>query len=627
MTVVASIGVLGIGRVDNKIHTFYEGSFSEAAVTIELRGALKTLENASLEYALVEYTPRRREIETSISGSLIPAVEQFLGEARAENDLETEGAESQETIARINRNWQRYLERYGPALFAADLEGQPAAAGKIKTVLDVLIADADLIAQDEAAEAANAIEDTSAFADSIRVGLMAATAIALLTALGIALLLTRRLVLRTREYSRFAAAVATGSFGERLELRGNDELTDLGELLNRMVDHRDAEQTQSVQRSEFTEAMQLTGSESDAHSLLKRHLERSIPGSDVTVLSRNNSADRLEPTTDVDAEDSIAEGLREARPEDCLAVRSGQAHRRDGTEALLTCKICGETQASACQPLLVGGEVIGSVLAIRETSLSESESEMMRGSVTQAAPLLANLRNLALAELRAGTDSLTGLPNQRASHETLQRMMAQSDRTRQPLSVLLLDLDHFKQVNDIFGHQAGDNVLAAVGVTLRSLVRDADFCGRFGGEEFIALLPDTDLAGAGLVAEKLRAGIEAIQVPAVKHDITISIGVATSPDHGVDVELIPRLADRALYAAKEAGRNRVELAPVSGRRAGIALTTRLGVTGWRHGYRLESDRELRNAVHGPADREVRGRRRPPGPPSGCSGEHRGSAQA
>jgi diguanylate cyclase (GGDEF)-like protein len=183
--------------------------------------------------------------------------------------------------------------------------------------------------------------------------------------------------------------------------------------------------------------------------------------------------------------------------------------------------------------------------------------------VTQAAPLLANLRNLALAELRAGTDALTGLPNQRASHETLQRMMAQSARTGQPLSLLLLDLDHFKKVNDVFGHAAGDNVLAAVGVTLRSSVRDADFCGRFGGEEFIALLPNTDLAGAGLVAEKIRAGVETIQVPAVHRDISISIGVATAPDHGVEVEVVSRRADRALYAAKEAGRNRVELAAVS----------------------------------------------------------------
>jgi diguanylate cyclase (GGDEF)-like protein len=561
MAAVASIGVLGVGRVEDKIQTFYEGTFSEAAVTVELSRALKSLENASLEYALIEERTTRRGIESSIPGELIPAVQQALDEAKGER---SEGIESQQAVERMQKNWQLYLERYGPALFAAGLDGEQAAAERIQVVLDRLLEDADLIAADEAEEAAEAIEATSAFADSIRVGLLAAAGIGLLVALGIALLLTRRLVLRTREYSRFAASVAGGGTGERLELRGNDELTDLGELLNRMVDHRDAEQVQAVQRSEFTEAMQLTGSESDAHNLLKRHLERSIPGSAVTVLSRNNSADRLEPTTAVDAEDSIAEGLSEARPDDCLAVRSGQAQRHDGSETLLTCKICGTTAASACQPLLVGGEVIGSVLACRETQISDSETETMRGSVTQAAPLLANLRNLALAELRAGTDALTGLPNQRASHETLKSMMAQSDRTRKPLSLLLLDLDHFKQVNDVFGHAAGDKVLTAVGVTLRSSIRVADFCGRVGGEEFIALLPDTDLAAAKEVAEKIRARVETIQVPAVKRDITISVGVATVPDHGVDVGAVSRLADRALYAAKTAGRNRVEVASVNG---------------------------------------------------------------
>ena len=184
----------------------------------------------------------------------------------------------------------------------------------------------------------------------------------------------------------------------------------------------------------------------------------------------------------------------------------------------------------------------------------------MRSSVVQAAPLLANLRNLAIAELRAGTDALTGLPNQRASHETMQRMTAQSDRAGQSLSVLLLDLDHFKQVNDVYGHAEGDNVLAAVGVTLRSTIREGDFCGRFGGEEFLILLPDTDLDSAGLVAEKIRASVERIQVPSVRREITISIGVATFPEHGTEATTVARIADRALYAAKEGGRNRVELA-------------------------------------------------------------------
>lgn len=208
--------------------------------------------------------------------------------------------------------------------------------------------------------------------------------------------------------------------------------------------------------------------------------------------------------------------------------------------------------------------MIGSVLARRDRPLSESQSETMRGSVVQAAPLLANLRNLALAERRAGTDALTGLPNQRASHETLKRMVAQAERVAQPLAVLLLDLDHFKQVNDVLGHAAGDSVLAAVGVALRSAIREGDFCGRYGGEEFIVLLPDTELSRADIVAEKIRAAIEAIEIPSVQRETTVSIGVAAVPTHATDAEAVARIADRALYSAKSAGRNRVELAPPTG---------------------------------------------------------------
>ncbi len=166
MAAVASIGVLGISRVESKIQAFYEGSFADAAVTVELRGSLKSLENASLEYALIEARPRRRELETSIPGSLVPAVERALGEAEAEEDASVEGAASQEALARIEKNWQRYLERYGPALFAAGFDGEQAAAEEIKTVLERLIADANLIAEDEAEEAAKAIEATGAFAEA-----------------------------------------------------------------------------------------------------------------------------------------------------------------------------------------------------------------------------------------------------------------------------------------------------------------------------------------------------------------------------------------------------------------------------------------------------------------------------
>ena len=95
--------------------------------------------------------------------------------------------------------------------------------------------------------------------------------------------------------------------------------------------------------------------------------------------------------------------------------------------------------------------------------------------------MLANLRNLAIAEARAATDALTGLPNQRACQDTLKRMLAHASRTMSPLSAVLLDLDHFKLINDRHGHNSGDDVLAAVGEVLAGCVRTSDFAGRYGG--------------------------------------------------------------------------------------------------------------------------------------------------
>jgi diguanylate cyclase (GGDEF)-like protein len=120
----------------------------------------------------------------------------------------------------------------------------------------------------------------------------------------------------------------------------------------------------------------------------------------------------------------------------------------------------------------------------------------------------------------------------------------------------MFDLDHFKQINDRFGHGKGDEVLAAVGAALGSSLRASDFAGRFGGEEFLILLPDTTVDDAMLVAEKIRGSVASITVPGVERDITASIGVAGLLEHAGNATGLLRATDRALYAAKAAGRNR-----------------------------------------------------------------------
>ncbi len=315
-------------------------------------------------------------------------------------------------------------------------------------------------------------------------------------------------------------------------------------------------------QAEFADTLQLANGEDEAYRLLQRHLERFLTTATVVVLNRNNSADRLEAVTPLPAGSPLAGTLRGAVPHSCLAVRSGRTHRQIGERpGLLTCAICTVASGvSSCVPLMVGGEVIGSVLLSRPAPYSEAEKQRIHESVSQAAPVLANLRNLAVAEIRAATDGLTGLPNKRAVTDALKRTFAQAAATSAPLALLLLDLDHFKQVNDQYGHAEGDQVLAGVGTALRSVLRAGDFAGRNGGEEFAVLLPDTDIAAALEIAERVRATIAEVTIPGTDVPVTVSIGVAGFPGHASTLDRLERLADAALYVAKRQGRNRVELA-------------------------------------------------------------------
>ncbi len=310
----------------------------------------------------------------------------------------------------------------------------------------------------------------------------------------------------------------------------------------------------------FTDVMQLARTESEAYTIVKRHLERMVPGGQATVLNRNNSANRLEAATPV-TDPGLAEALEGAEPESCIALRSGRSHRGGENEELLSCEICGARSGnSTCMPSLVGGEVIGSVLVEHERPLGAADVQYLGTTIAEAAPTIANLRTLAVAELRAATDALTGLPNNRAVQETVRRMAAHAGRTTSQLSAILFDLDHFKQVNDVNGHAKGDEVLAAVGDAVASAIRASDFVGRYGGEEFIALLPDTGREGALHVAEKLRSAIAQMDVPGVSRKVTASFGVAVMPVDALEPEQLLRAADRALYSAKGNGRDRVEVA-------------------------------------------------------------------
>jgi diguanylate cyclase (GGDEF)-like protein len=306
--------------------------------------------------------------------------------------------------------------------------------------------------------------------------------------------------------------------------------------------------------------MQVTESEEEAQELLRRQLQRVVPESDPVVFVRNNSEDRLQAASSVAHDPELAARLTNAKPRSCLAVRYAQSQQQGSElDPLLECEVCGKRAGySLCDPLIVHGEVIGSVLLTGPRPVDDTVKRRLSESIAQASPVLGNLRNLAIAELRAATDALTGLPNNRAAQDNLRRMVAHASRSVSPLAAVLLDLDHFKRINDLYGHPKADEVLALVGATLSTSVRESDFVARYGGEEFVVLMPGTDVEGALALAEKLREAISALVFADLEQPVTASLGVAVFPDDASDPGTLIRHADRALYTAKRAGRNRVE---------------------------------------------------------------------
>ena len=201
-------------------------------------------------------------------------------------------------------------------------------------------------------------------------------------------------------------------------------------------------------------------------------------------------------------------------------------------------------------PLLAFNVLVWPACAIVAFSLYEFDRVFRRLFVSQ--------RQVSEQALK---DPLTGLGNRRYFEERANAVLARVRRRARPVALLMIDIDHFKEVNDHHGHAAGDEVLRALGGTLAASLRAGDVCGRIGGEEFAAVLPDEDREGAAASAERLRATVERCAVEAAsargRIKFTVSIGVAALPQDGDTLEGLLQRADRRLYRAKEGGRNRV----------------------------------------------------------------------
>src|SRR5579859_831787 len=268
-------------------------------------------------------------------------------------------------------------------------------------------------------------------------------------------------------------------------------------------------------------------------------------------------------------------------PDECWALRQGQTYQQDAAHTGLHCPHVKNLQSNhyLCAPLMAHGEALG-VLHLRFSTDEADAGSTTRTRTVEAVSALAGsiaeyvalaFANLMLRDKltnQAIRDPLTDLFNRRYAEETLVRELQRAARKQTPLSVIFLDLDHFKEINDTYGHDAGDVVLEKVGIFLKTHTRGHDVACRYGGEEFLLVLSDASLEIARQRAEALREGIQSLEIIHKTRSIavTASLGVAAFPDSGANCDQLLKAVDVALYEAKSSGRNRVVTAnPVAGK--------------------------------------------------------------
>jgi diguanylate cyclase (GGDEF)-like protein len=274
-------------------------------------------------------------------------------------------------------------------------------------------------------------------------------------------------------------------------------------------------------------------------------------------------------------------GEKQFKPEDCLSLQKRKLHISLDSQQESCCRhLClAEGRSSICIPMLAQGDVFGILHLQKRTSakLSRSKPSLDDTSadisidIQQLAVTMADFFSLALVNIQlretlkhqATRDPLTGLFNRRYMEETLIREISRANRQGTPLGIIMLDLDHFRRFNNVFGHEAGDLALQEVGQFLQKNIRKEDIACRYGGEEFTLILPGASLEASKQRAEILRHNVQNLKInykDKKLDNISFSLGVAIYPDHGQTQDDVIQAADEALYRAKHAGRKQVKLA-------------------------------------------------------------------
>jgi diguanylate cyclase (GGDEF)-like protein len=435
-----------------------------------------------------------------------------------------------------------------------------------KRIIDQIRVLMEAAFRDELVEQRQSIDAATATSGRARWIARLAPAAALMIGLSLVLLLLVDAIRAIGATTKAAEAVAGGDLDKRVNVLRGDELGKLGHAFNRMAAELADRRCRGAALDRFQTLLISSNTMEELYDVVARLCTEMFPGSSGAVYriaASRNLADRVSSWNWPEA----ANG-RVLEPQECRAIRTGQPYFLSSDSLEVPCRhtehLGVAVGRSACLPLSAHGEILGILQLCRFDELPGAISQPNRRMAVliaeQLAMAMANLQLREQLRQQSIRDPLTGLFNRRYLEETMERELARSIRNGQPLAVVAIDVDHFKRFNDTHGHEAGDQVLVELARLLRESVRNTDIACRYGGEEFVLLMPDSPPAIAIERVETLRAQVSALrlQFGAGRNEpLTISIGLATAPQDGHRADVLLRNADTALYAAKAGGRNRL----------------------------------------------------------------------
>jgi len=300
----------------------------------------------------------------------------------------------------------------------------------------------------------------------------------------------------------------------------------------------------------------------EAQTAIADLLQPLFPDTHGAVYLINNSKNLLQAIASWRTTDS----QKSFEPHDCWALRLGNKHTAYPSTPGIYCNHVdcnSDRQPTLCLPMIAKGKALG-MLYLRFDSPEPISKLIQELSATVAQNIAMSLANLKLQEklrYQSLRDPLTGLYNRRFLQESLSKEIDRARRQQQFVGILMIDIDRFKKFNDLYGHAVGDLVLEEVGKYLHSQIRQYDLACRYGGEELVVVMPNAAIGDIVMRAEEIRLGVKQLKLQHNDRDIesiTVSIGVSCFPDDGIETNSLIQAADRALYQAKEAGRDRVQ---------------------------------------------------------------------